>query len=342
MRKILVISPSGRFYGSEQVLYDYLSESSLQLNVFVPSTGLLISRLQYLKHKHRIRSFNTSFISFFYAKVFYFLFIGKYSTVYCNEAGHVKYINLLAKIFKNKRFYLHVRINEDTDKARWGNYNSKNLFALVVSSYIQKQLVYPSILLYDPYKFLPKQEINSSQKNNFKIGIIGRISLNKGLNILIELLDYLKENKINYEFLLFGEIDKELINKFSEKLNDYSSVHLMGFVADKNSIYNSVDCVLHLSKTEPLGRIFLEAIDYNLPFVGFNEGGIGEIGKMTGLTDLLINEKGINTSHEIFEKLRIINADQAFFISKTNAAKTNAEKLFNLCHYTKQLDLYFS
>ena len=36
------------------------------------------------------------------------------SVIYCNEAAHIRYLSLMAKIFPAKNFYIHVRVFEDT------------------------------------------------------------------------------------------------------------------------------------------------------------------------------------------------------------------------------------
>lgn len=340
--RIIIISPSGKFYGSEQVLYDYLSETSLRLDVYVPAKGVFVSKLQDLKLQHWIRVFNSSFVTLFYIKLIYSLAIGKFSSVYCNEAGHVRYITLLARIFSKINFIIQVRINEDTAPGRWPIKKPKNLELLVISKFIQNKLNFNTFLLYDPYRF-QQQIINASADSKLKIGIIGRISVAKGFNHLIELLDFCKEKDRSYQFLLYGDPDPKLVVDGSiDELKTYENVHLMGFCYDKTRMYESVNCVLHLCSTEPLGRIFLEAIDLNIPFVGFNAGGIGEIGEMTGLTELLVSPDEKNIPAAFIRKLEIVEREQRRLILTIYEKKKMAEKIFDLKKYTTCLDSFLT
>lgn len=50
-----------------------------------------------------------------------------------------------------------------------------------------------------------------------------------------------------------------------------------------------LDMLLHFNKVEALGRIFLEAVDYGIPLIGFNEGGIGEVSDSMGLNDMMVD-----------------------------------------------------
>ena len=340
---LLIISPSGRFYGSEQVLYDYLSETSLQADVYVPATGIFKDKLKALGSKHRISLYNASSIPIFYLRVFSWLLIGKYKTVYCNEAGHVKYISLLARLFRNKNFFIHVRLNEDTDPARWQGYRGDNLTVLVISEYIQSQLSFPAIRLYDPYRFGSGLMNATERREPMKIGIIGRISVSKGFDHLLDLLNFLKAQGQNYDFLLYGEPDQDLVSSGSlELLKAYPNVQLMGFCDDKETIYRSIDCVLHLCPTEPLGRIFLEAIDFELPLIGFNAGGIGEIGSMTGLQELLVNPSTQSIPDALAGKLAITWRDMGRLKLAVHAGKEFAGKVFNVKEYTERLDNLFA
>ena len=54
-----------------------------------------------------------------YTYVIIDLIFYNYQFVYINEAGHSKYISLLAKLFKRKNFIVHIRLLEDCDNHRY-------------------------------------------------------------------------------------------------------------------------------------------------------------------------------------------------------------------------------
>jgi len=247
---------------------------------------------------------------------------------------------MLARLFSSQRFYLHVRLNEDTSPGRWGKEKPAGLTVFAISSFIQEQLPFESVLLYDPYPFGTVQPESLTQPV-FRIGVIGRLSVNKGIHQLTGLLNCPGVKKNGYSFLLFGEPDEELQKDGALlKLEQFPNVRLMGFCEDKASIYGSIDCVLHLCATEPLGRIFPEAIDHELPLVGFNAGGIGEIGKLTGLTDLLVDPCETNTADALLDKIERVRHDPDLYKAAVRTAKDKAKKIFNLVNYCTKLDAY--
>src|SRR5207237_9473129 len=128
-------------------------------------------------------------------------------------------------------------------------------------------------------------------KNILTIGVIGRLSITKGIDILLRLLELIKAEKKDdqFYFLFYGDVMHDVTAETYSRLKSFSNIKLNGFVQDKDKMYSSVDCVLHASAIEPLGRIFLEAIDYNKPFIGLNQGGIGEISSLLNLNSLMVN-----------------------------------------------------
>src|SRR5450432_1389876 len=94
MNSKLVISPSGNFYGSEQVLFDYLVHTKLKLDVAVPRNSLFYQKLKETQNHHRIFQYDNKRLPAFYTRVYWWLLKGKYDLVYLNEAGHIKYLIL--------------------------------------------------------------------------------------------------------------------------------------------------------------------------------------------------------------------------------------------------------
>lgn len=347
MSKILVISPSGNLYGSEQVLLDYLKSTKLHFDVMIPVKSKFLEEAKKVVFGHRILNFNDKQLKIFYLQVFFKLLIGKYNTVYINEAGHSKYILLLARIFRSKQFVIHVRIAEDTNISRWKNISDKNIRLISISKTISEKLQFKSTLLYDLYFFSNEYKINTSYRNGeiTKIGIIGRVTFTKGLLELEKLVDYITQNNLEglYTFIMYGDITVDLESKpVIKKLKNNKAIEFRGFVASKKDIYNEIDIVLHLSKMEPLGRIFLEAIDEGKPFIGFNCAGIGEIGQLTGLDELLCNPVNDNFPKEMVIKLEKIRNSYQEYSEKVIAKKKIAAEIFSVSAYTTQMDYILS
>jgi hypothetical protein len=339
-KKILIISPSGNFYGSEQVLSDYLHTTCFNADVMVPADSIFLKILTTSGTGHSVIPYDSNKLLMFYSRVFFWLLQGRYDVVYLNEAGHNKYINLLAGIFKNKKFLIHVRIKEDTEPSRWKK-TRDNVQLITISHFIKDLLPLESTLLYDSFRFSEK---TIGLKENIinrplKVGIIGRISYSKGVNELRELLKFLNIHGRNcYQIFLFGEEGSDIKGTgLLEEILEYPFVNLKGFVRDQQEMYSQIDIVLHLSKTEPLGRIFFEAIEECKPLIGFNAAGIGEIGKMTGLNELLI-EVDKDNSVEILKRLEMVRENYSSFVEKVADRKKRAAQILNIANYSNTLD----
>lgn len=341
MNTRLIISPSGNYYGSEQVLHDYLTTTFIPSDVIVPVRGFLKDILKNNSGKHKILEFRN--IYSLYIWLGFNLLFGKYKIVYLNEAGHIKYISLYSKIFRKTKFVVHVRILEDTIKTRWPNAIPNNLSIVSISSFIQEALPVPSTLLYDIYKFEPIELPKAFFRDQaaLRIGIIGRITLSKGLNQLVLILEALEIRGFisEFDFYLFGDLSNSQEDKSLEMdLRKFKNVFFQGFEKDKVSLYRKIDCVLHCNTQEPLGRIFLESINYLKPFIGFNKAGIGEIGNQVGLDNELINNDDPQYIEQIISKLLRIKKDYSTFVHKMAQAKENAKIIFGEGNYTSFLD----
>ena len=132
MHKTIIISPSGNFYGSEQVLFDYLNTTNLSFQLFVPKDSFFEKKLLLQKKLwefNRIKSFRS--VKILYFKIFLELLFKPIKSVYLNEAGHIRYIFILAKVFKSVKFIVHVRLVEDASRIKK---QAKNLKYFAISS----------------------------------------------------------------------------------------------------------------------------------------------------------------------------------------------------------------
>jgi glycosyltransferase involved in cell wall biosynthesis len=340
--KRLIISPSGNFYGSEQVLFDWLKVTSLKLDLAVPANSQFLDIIKKAGLNHKIITFNGSQLGMFYFSIFRKLLFGHYDLIYLNEAGHIRYISLLSSLFPGKKFIVHVRMLEDVDPSRWYSRDRKNIEVLAISKYIAAKLPVSSNLVYDSYKF---QKYNIADNNlnmpELRIGIIGRITRTKGLGLLPELIHQLKNDdpQGKYLFLLFGDISEEIKSEtLLEELKNMPGLRFMGFVESKEALFGSIDCVLHLSRQEALGRIFFEAIDFMKPLVGFKSAGIGEIGSLLNLNSLLADpdsKDSIKALAALFISLRLHYQE---YLTELKAIRPKAIELFNPSGYVNLLD----
>lgn len=290
-----IVSPSGKFYGSEQTLFSYLKHTKNIFTVFVKyETNGLYQKLRDSSN-HKVNAFNNTY--FLYFRLF-ILLVFRYDRLYINEAGHIRYIKTIAKLFKKKSFIIHVRLTEDTKRERLHSI-PKNVKLIAVSEYISR-LIFDEIGIRTQVLSSPERGgIDTddkkwnlfSQNQDIKIGIIGRLSKSKGVKEMSDIILSSKDDKMTFHF--FGDFqysDYEVV-KFTEELKNSDKLNYVfhGFISEKNNIYESVDIILHFNKNEPLGVIFFESLNYKKPIIGFNSGGIGEIAKKLGLSKYMIN-----------------------------------------------------
>lgn len=341
MTRKIVISPSGNFYGSEQVLFDYLQRTHLDLDIAVPRGSLFHEKLSESKSNHRIRPYNRRRLGVFYGKIFWYLLTGKYDRIYLNEAGHIKYLILMARIFRKKKFIVHVRMIEDVDPSRWKGGITSNIVVLAISKYISERLPVKNLLLYDFYSFSDIPAIDNNRPEVLRIAIIGRITKTKGIGLLPDLLDRIQKDGSagKYSFELYGEIANDLCrDELLERLQKSTSIGLKGLEKNKQSIYNSVHCVLHLSKQEALGRIYFEAIDYLKPLIGFKAAGIGEIGDLLGLSHRLADPESIDPAMEIYLLLKNMRENYEDWAEEMKEKKKLAIQIFRPAVYQETID----
>jgi glycosyltransferase involved in cell wall biosynthesis len=325
--KTAIVSPSGKFYGSEQTLFNFLSLTK-GYDVYVKNEpNGLFDKLKSDAFLHNYYTFNRLSVFYFWLSL---KLLFKYKKVYVNEAGHSKYIIGLSKLFFWKSFYIHVRLTEDTIASRWKGIGS-NIHLISTSQYIADLLIerinVKSNVISSPARAF-KDDIswNSSYSNlnQKKLGVIGRLTTSKGIYQMIEFFNHLEKNKNNnLLFYFYGDVDNkdENVASFLKQIKGFENVNISfkGFVDDKSKIYDDIDLVLHFNKDEPLGVIFLEALNQGKPFLGFNSGGIGCIAENLNLENQMVNvsdqwcEKLIRLIDELdvkqFEKARELMLD---------------------------------
>ncbi len=333
--KSIIISPSGNLYGSEQVLIDYLEITTLNHKVYLPANSLLEQFFKYKNFAFK-KFFNLNFL---YISVIIDLFFHGYKFVYINEAGHSKYISFLAKLFKRKKFIVHVRLLEDCDKHRYPFGHLSNIQFITVSDYISNKFPFQSLVLHDGYHFSNMLPWKYRSDSRIKIGIIGRITKTKGFEVFKSLFTTISH--LNIEIHFYGELSSDLnLVKHFQCLPNFEKIKFHGFVSSKDHIYSNTDIVLHLNNQEALGRIFFEALDYGIPFIGFRSGGIGEIANTINYP-LLVADESINFNQHVLDTLISLSNQSYTNFAGIEIARQNAIRYFSTLNYTRILDQQF-
>jgi len=143
---------------------------------------------------------------------------------------------------------------------------------------------------------LEAQQFFNLKSNKFIIGIIGRLSIQKGQHFLIEQIAALKQQNIDVELLIVGEDTqgegdsfKNLLNELILKHNLKADVHFFPFMTNVELFYKAVDVFAMTSKGETFGNVTIEAMVYGTPIIGTNSSGTPEIldyGKLGNLYEV--------------------------------------------------------
>jgi glycosyltransferase involved in cell wall biosynthesis len=337
--KAIIISPSGNFYGSEQVLFNFLTNTTKIYEVYVPQSSIFYKKLIAL-NKHKISSFKS--VKLLYIELFFKLMSGSYYSLYLNEGGHINYAKMLATFFRSIKVLVHIRLVEDANSDRIGELPS-NLLLLSISKYISGFLNgYRFIEFYDPLDSVEIAErVTPPKLTCFRIGIIGRVSQTKGLEYYDRFFEFISnspfEHPVSFEF--YGDVNVEDVEsaQFFKRWKDQSEVQIefKGFVSDQKLIYHDIQMVMHLNPREPLGRVGLESWARGIPFVGFDEGGVGEINRRLSMDSYSIVRKS-NWPLVLKHKIQIIMTKMDE--NELAIAKNGISNYFGISRYVYTLE----
>jgi glycosyltransferase involved in cell wall biosynthesis len=128
---------------------------------------------------------------------------------------------------------------------------------------------------------LPVEEKVTERTEPIRIGIVGQIDEWKGHEDLIDALHILEDRGQPFLCRIFGEGSPEFALKLVSRINEHKlteKVEWMGFIDDRNLIYNSIDiCVVPSRFPEPFGMVAAEAGLHGLPVVASRRGGLPEV-----------------------------------------------------------------
>lgn len=323
--KKIIVSPSGNLYGSENVLYEYLCNTKLLFDqIYVPKNSIFFKKLESLEIKKK----TFVFVKCLYLRIFCQLIFDDVKIVYLNEAGHVKYVQLLALFFRNVKFVVHIRLLEDTYRVKKQN---SNITYVAISKFIQSSTHVFSHLIYDGYSFKNLIDWNIRNVSRPRVGIVGRVAKSKGFYFFNE--QFIQQNGKNMEFHFFGEVDKDVKGEGSfETIKKLNNVFFHGFIPEQEKIYADLNILLHVNALEPLGRIFFESLDYGIPLFGTKSGGIGEIAE---LIDYPFVYNIDDLSAGIYE---YFNLTLGSFNSRLDLSRKKALEIFSVTLYANKLD----
>ena len=159
--------------------------------------------------------------------------------------------------------------------------------------------------------------------NMFVIGIVARLTPEKGHKLLLEALAQLENRKDEFCIVIVGDGPmREELAKFANSLN-LKNIIFTGLEKNPASIINIFDLSVTPSSYEAFGMVILEAMALDVPVLASNVGGIPEI--ITDGVDGVLFEYGnvVELSHKIEDLMD--SSDKRLELAK-NASNTLKSK----------------
>lgn len=313
-KHILFVSHSSGFYGSERSLFDLLGglKDEFEISVLLPGDGPLSEALSNINipvitasfypwlsiHESSLRNITKSVLNS--------IAVSKLKKRQEMKSFDLIYSNSLAVDIGSQLAH-HFNIPHIWHFREWPN-NSSNLYfpeplpeaiqriskhtqhiicnSRNIQDTVAKEVInIPRTVVYNGFAEI---EISRDPVDSItRLGMMGGVNTNKNQSEAIEALSLL--NAANEDFTLHIYGDGPELDALKKKVKTKALEHLVTFygkVADRESAFNNLDCLLVCSKFESFGRIAVEAMQRGIPVISSNSGGLQEVieHEVNGLT----------------------------------------------------------
>ncbi len=172
------------------------------------------------------------------------------------------------------------------------------------------------------------QSKTRSQTSMFNVGIIARLSSEKGVDIFIEAAKFVLSDIPEAKFFIAGAGNlKDALIKRAKDLNIYNSVYFVGFI-DGNlvSFLNELDVVVFPSLKEGLPLALLESMSMKKIVIVSDAGGMPEVVE-DGKNGFVV-KKG--DADAIYQKLIFVYNNMSSLNELADSAAETIKKRFNI------------
>lgn len=144
------------------------------------------------------------------------------------------------------------------------------------------------------------------------LGVIGRLSAEKGIDVLIRSLRLLHDRGRQLTLLVAGDgPEREALTKLRDDLELTSSVHFLGAVHPIAALYPHLDVVVLSSRTEGLPNVLLEALAADRAVVATRVGAIPEVLSESDAGELVAPESATDLADGIVRALDRLDDQRA-------------------------------
>ena len=187
------------------------------------------------------------------------------STHFLSKMRLYEYISILS-LTRIERVVAVSRITQDHQRLR--------MFG-VKAAYIPNGI--PTLDFDESHFSMLYPDLDDNIKNKFKILAVGRLSPEKGFDILIRALPRLNSRGIDCCLVIVGEGDeRQRLAQLADQEGVANRVHMVGYVHDAYKMMPSFDVFALPSYTEGLPITILEAMQAGVPIVATTVGEVPE------------------------------------------------------------------
>lgn len=208
------------------------------------------------------------------------------------------------------------------DRADWliaNSHWSANTFLAFRKNHQKISVIYNSL---DLQEFSGDEDSGTSfrsrfgiPQNSFLVGVIGRISADKGHHILLQAVAKIQRENPDICVVIIGALhntancrylcDKDFISRLRRMISNFGMERQVFFIEEKTDIvsaYRALDVLAAPTFAESFGRTVIEAMAVNKPVIASRVGGIPEIVE-DGLTGILFDSGNTEQLSEALKRL---------------------------------------
>jgi len=170
-----------------------------------------------------------------------------------------------------------------------------------------------------------------------KIISVGRLSREKGYNVIIEALNKIKIK--NFSLTILGDgPEKENLKVMIKDYNLKKKIKLVGFKRNTSKYYKKANLFINASHFEGFPNAVVEAISHNIPVICSNSKG--------GIKEIILNGRGgdlfkVNDSNQLSKKITSYYRDPEKLNKKLILSRNNIKK-YSISEHTKKYQNIFN
>lgn len=178
----------------------------------------------------------------------------------------------------------HIYANIEEEKSAYSQYDkvvcvSNSVKEVMAHDYGVKQLA----TIYNPIDTtsildLSKEPCNIEISHGFNIVSVGRLTYQKGYDILIPIISRLIKKGLDIHLYLLGEgCERKALEQIIQEEKVANHVHLLGYVKNPYPIMKQMDLFVCSSRSEGYSLVIAEALTLEIPVISMNCSGPNEL-----------------------------------------------------------------